>query len=428
MMLNSNNKYVVFIVPFFNLSNHVGNYRVLRFINWFYNNGYRVIVFSRGKKTVKQSMEWGKNYIIESKILNLLERLLDIGKRFYPIKTIYILIKTFMKIVLIPDEEKLWNIKISKKKDVIQIVKNSFLIIASSPLESVHIASYRLSKKTNIPFIVDLRDGWLDEPLNLGFISKFAIRRYLEERLEKKIYFATKQIIVTSNNWKKALIRRYDKLQNKVFVLTNAYPNINGKKLSLTNNNSNNIISLFYAGRFAGSSRKRKVSLLFKPFDEIGLNSYPSISIKIYSDLRWIDLQGINEVKNKGHISQYNLEIFDFIPRVDILAQLQEASGLLLLSVSSNAIPAKFFEYIIQKKPVLVITYRDNAVWEICSELPQFFLYDLEGEKEYNQTVTKEFLEACKTGKFDVLVPEKYSEEYLEKIFWERIENVMHTK
>jgi glycosyltransferase involved in cell wall biosynthesis len=417
--MKDNHKVVAFFVPFFNLEKHIGNYRVNRFLRFLHQEGYQIIVFSMGKKEVVK-YAWGVNYKQESFILSTLEKLLKIGERFYPIKILYVLLKTFLKIILVPDEERLWANKISNSKWVLNIVKNVKFVFSSSPLESAHVASFQAASKHNIPLIVDLRDGWLDEPLQMNFMSKFTLRNKYEASLEKKIYEYASKIFVTSANWKKLLDERIPTISTKTLIITNAYPNHYSaiEKIKKDQEYSNQI-SLLYTGRLVGSRQKRKASFLFVPFIMTKGNNQYSISIKIVGDLRREDKAEL--VKIQSGDNNFEVSTSNYVPPSELSNLLESAHGLLLLTVSLNVIPAKFFEYILSKKPVLAITNKFSSVWELSKELPQFFVYELDGDAKKNDQIFGEFLNACNTGNYEFNIPTQYSEEYIKVKFCENI-------
>ena len=98
--------------------------------------------------------------------------------------------------------------------------------------------------------------------------------------------------------------------------------------------------------------------------------------------------------------------------------------GFLLLSTSYAAVPSKTFEYIKTQKPILAVTLRGSAVWELAKDIPQMFIYDYtSNDKDYD--IIHKFLNACRTDKFNINVPNQYTEEHLSKIFMRSIEDCL---
>ncbi len=423
--MSANNYSVLIFAPFYNNPKHVGSFRVGRIIKWLRKNSFNVNVVSRGSTNAIHNMEWGTNYVIKSDLLDISDKLVMAGRKNPFVKVLAKIAKLIFAVFCIPDEELLWARKAIKNKKVVELAKGTSFFFSSSPMESAHIAPYKLSVKMKKPFVVDMRDGWLDDSLKPDYLLKLPIRNKLEQRLEKTVLFSSRLIFVTNMNWKKSLVGRYPDLENKVAVLTNAYPDINFEFAPNGKNTDTHKVTLCYAGRFGGSDKKRKFLYLFKPFNNIASGEFSDILIKIYTDLSRQDKEELNYIEEKRSSGTYSYEIFDFIPRMELMKELHKAGGLILLSASQNAVPAKLFEYMVTKKPVLAITFKGTAVWEMCLELPQFFLYDIEGDEGENKKTAEMFLDACMTGKYEYALPEKYTEDYLEKIFKDNLNNAI---
>jgi len=100
--------------------------------------------------------------------------------------------------------------------------------------------------------------------------------------------------------------------------------------------------------------------------------------------------------------------------------QLMSIFGLLLLSVLVAAIPSKFFEYLIVRRPILIITLKESSLWDLCSGLPQVYLVDYQDPPKYKSTIIS-FLERVKMDNGEYLLPEEYRTENLCSVFVEGI-------
>jgi len=423
-MSTEKDKYVLILAPFFNSPGHVGNYRINRFIKWFEEFGYKIVVISSGDKG-ETHYGWGVNYREKSTILSLLDWWLRLGKKFYPVKVVYIIAKTLLKIILIPDEEVLWVRKVASSKNVKKLAKSALFIMGSSPLESVHVASLKLHNATNTPYIVDLRDGWLDEPLKYGFILKIKPRTSLEQKLERTVYQKAYKIIANSMGWRRMLLQRYPQHSGKTFVLTNAYPrellefieNAKGKTGASAKSGSG--ITLLYSGRLRSSSNERKVQLLLEPFKLIPGKRFV---VRIVGEILKTEKEEIKRIKSTV---PFEIICEDFMPREKLYELMLEVDGLILLNISQSAIPTKLFEYILVKKPVLAISTPNSSVTAITHGLPQFFHYELGGDLRKNQENINAFLKACETKEYDAAVPDDFYEDKLKAAFFSEISNLV---
>jgi len=331
----------------------------------------------------------------------------------------------FVSILSVPDENRLWARKVLNQPLVKNNIENINFVISSSPPHSSHVAAFNISTKFNIPLIVDLRDGWLDEPLRPS-IKSWEIREKLEKKWEMKILKHASIIFVTSPIWKELLLKRLKLNQLKTVVLTNAYPLNNFKNANISSNveNTNRPVRLLHAGKFIGSRHSNRVELLLDPFFNLFNNYFKKIEIILLGDLRRKDINAISQLKNNFKGSNIEIVQKERIQRSEMFEIISSVNGLLLLAASKGSIPSKTFEYIKSQKPILAVTLRGSAVWELAKDIPQMLVYDYTNNNEGNDVIDK-FLSACWTGKFEINVPNQYSEEHLSKIFMRSIEECL---
>ena len=258
-----------------------------------------------------------------------------------------------------------------------------------------------------------MRDGWLDEPLS-KVINKVPFRRFIETKLESKILKRADFIFVTSSKWKSLLNSRLDFTMGKTFVLTNGYPQ--NLDFIVPNKDKRDKILLFHTGKFTGSSNTRKINILLdiilKDISEYETRG----SMILLGNLEPEELDLITKYKKNFNDNGWDIQFSNSISQSEMYEKLLSSDGLLLLSTSQAAIPSKLFEYILTKKPILAITPKNSATWEICEKLPQVFLSDYRNKSENDKSII-EFLEVCKTGNVASVVPEEYTDRYLSKMF-----------
>jgi hypothetical protein len=270
-----------------------------------------------------------------------------------------------------------------------------------------------------------MRDGWLDEPLRSN-LRNSRVRNYIEGKLEKKILTHSKLIFVTSCKWKDLLIKRFPTFECKITILTNAYPEFEFTKKSNPESRPKDSLEFLHAGRFTGSSYLRKADILLTPLFNaiIGFKNPLKINILLIGKLKRKDQGTLMKWIQQFQKIHSDIIINEHMTRMKLLNLFENVDGLLLLSTSYAAIPSKTFEYIKTQKPILAVTLRGSAVWEIAQEIPQMFLYDYTNNNEGNDVIDK-FLSACWTGKFEINVPNQYSEDHLSKIFMRAIEDCL---
>jgi len=417
-------KQALLIAPFWGKSDHVGVYRIDRFKRWLIAEGYTIIIIKGGTKNELQKFDWGIEISIGNTVDNITNKLINFSLKIHTKLLLYIW-NTLVSILLVPDENRLWVRNVLNQHLVKNNIKDVNFVISSSPPHSSHIAAFKISTKLNIPLIIDMRDGWLDEPLRSN-LRNSKLRIYIEGKLENKILTRSNLIFVTSGKWKELLIKRYPKFNNKVTVLTNAYPVFEFANKSNPESKQKDVLELLHAGRFTGSSYLRKADILLAPLLNAIIESENSLKINIL-------LVGRIKRKDKGTLTKWVQQfqkinsyiiINEHMTRMELFDLFENVDGLLLLSTSFAAIPSKTFEYIKSQKPILAVTLKGSAIWELAQDIPQMFIYDYSDKNEDYDVIDK-FLSACWTGKFEINVPDQYSEEHLSKIFMSSIERCL---
>jgi len=417
---------IIIIAPFWGKSDYIGRYRVERIVRWLTSDNYNVsVIWSGMEDNIIEKDKW-----IELEIRDPLRRFTRRVNDQYSDRTNneqstrkrnfrYFI----QKIVFYFDRDLVWSLVLINKSIVKNFCKDAEYIISSSPPESIHLASYLLSKKFKLKLIVDMRDGWLDESMRPN-IGKHSFKRMIEAKCEFRVLKQASVIFVTSTNWADMLKHRIPITDNKVTILTNAYPvdlNIpdyqpNREKLSH--------ISLLHAGRFLGTRCTNRMSILLEPLCNI-LKSKNELAAEIIllGDLLKNDFEELKYWKQQFINTRTRVITKNRMPRNEMYAELANADGLLLLAATKAFFPSKTFEYIKSAKPILAVTSKGSTIWEIGQNLPQMFLYDFTIKKP-DYTPIEEFLNACQTGIYEYDIPIEYSEKYLSKIFLDTIKNV----
>lgn len=404
-------KKVIIVAPFWDQPPHVGIYRVQRYIHWFKNQGFNVIIL---KSDVIDNLNTNENILtisVADRRLKLSKILYSFSKKFtFPF--LHLLWNKFIYVISVPDEYTFWGSRVIKNKTVLENIHDANIIISTSPPNSSIVLAKNLSKKFKIPLIVDMRDGWLDEPLR-NYLRKNGIRKRIEERLEREVLESANKIIVTSDSWKDLLCERYPHLRENITVITNAYPEITLPKPGIK---KRKVIRLIYAGNYLGDNRMSRLEALLIAFDPHKITPQSQVQLDLYGKL------GIQGKKTLNMFSQYNnsefikLNILEPVSRMQLLKEMMNSDGLILPSISKSAIPSKMFEYILTEKPILAITELNSAVWNLGLNIPQVCLFEVLGNDLNYDSISK-YLSMCSLGGYSTSIPKEYSVRELEKKF-----------
>jgi hypothetical protein len=315
--------------------------------------------------------------------------------------------------VLIPETTVLWAISASRDKLVLEHAKGAEYVISSSPPESAHIAAAAVANKVGARLIVDMRDGWLDEPLKPQLQSS-VLRRWREGRQETRILRQAHTIFVTSAEWRRLIEERHDFVRGKCRVLTNVYPEPPFPISKATSPR----FTLLHAGRFSGSSNARDPGLLLNVlWQGIRGSTTREGEVVLLGDLTAADIAIVDHWKPRFRNSGWQLSVRSAIGREQMIVELQKAGGLLLLSASMAAIPSKIFEYIPTSKPILAVCPRGSAVWSLGGRVPQMFLADSQARENVDTSTVIRFLEGAISGTCAFEIPREFSDKHAKGIF-----------
>lgn len=424
MKSKSAEKKVMIFFPWWGIERNIGFYRVKRFQNALEFNNFKIIIVTQGLKNESLEHKWGKQINVKSLILiinNTMEKLTKkIGTPIF-----HLLWSRLIRSLPI-DFCYFWSKSLIKNKELIKLSGDIDLIISSSPPNSIHLSGFSFSRKFKIPHIVDMRDGWLDEPLYRRLKRK-GISYWFEKQWERKILTNSTFIFVTSNIWKDYLDSRLPHVHHKIKVITNSYPDVMFPSMVENLERKYDIPKLLYAGKFGGSHYFNRPEILLKILLKYFSVNKSRAEIFLLSDLRITEKLYIKKWLKKFDNIGCKLSIQPQIPRDKMFQEFNKTDGLLLLSLSLGVIPGKLFEYIRSTKPILGITYENSAVWQLGKQIPQLFLYNYEG-KDNDYFAIDQFINACKTGNYEFQIPTEYDEVHTSQIFLDSIFTIISEK
>jgi len=246
-------------------------------------------------------------------------------------------------IISYPDEHKHWKkYAVKAAKDIIKKEKIDAIISCSSPV-TTHLIAHKLNKKYKIPWIADFRDLWTqNHNYHYG-----CIRKFFEEKLEKKILKRAKILITVSPVWAKKLSALHKK---RVYLITNGFDlNLlkNTEKLS-------NPLTITYTGPiYTGKQNTNEFLDCLKELIENEIINSNDIRVKFYGPKNKKLQMEIEKNDLQNLVKQYGL-----VPRKTSFKKQLESQLLLLLYWNDPKIkgwyPLKVFEYLAAQRPILV--------------------------------------------------------------------------
>ena len=168
-------KQVIIIAPFRNIEPHVGNLRVDRFVSWL-KEKYSIVLLSAGPSDEIFEYDDYTEIMIKDP-LRLYPPKADPETQTVLAENLHVrkpneLRRRIAFWIFNPDPSIIWAKHASVHELFLSRVSDVHAVISTSPPESSHEANYYISKKLNCRMIVDLRDGWFDDPLKTYLLKK----------------------------------------------------------------------------------------------------------------------------------------------------------------------------------------------------------------------------------------------------------------
>jgi glycosyltransferase involved in cell wall biosynthesis len=233
------------------------------------------------------------------------------------------------------------------------------LIFSSSPPPSLHLTGRLLKLITGIPWIADFRDPWTGYQQEI-FPTPFHL--FLKETVQRSIISGADRVIVANPAIKSDFETRYPQTE-KIRLVNQGYDEEDFEALR---SSVSEVFTIGYLGTF---SRDCDPEPFFSAMGQwISQRTIPREKVRlIHVGLsRGIDLDRLTRVhrlqevvKRKGYLSHR--------------LSLKEMRGvsLLLLTTSNHPLvfPAKIFEYLRLKKPILCIVPPNSEMANVLAEM-----------------------------------------------------------
>lgn len=255
----------------------------------------------------------------------------------------------------IPDARKYW-VKPSVKFLESYIKDHKIeTVVTTGPPHSMHLIGLELKKRCDIKWLTDFRDPWT----TIGYHSKLKLTKQSIQKhkaLEQDVLRSTDQVIVTSQNTKKA----FQQLTSKpIAVITNGYDTQTVSNSKRKSNYTIAHIGSLLSGRNPENLWKAIMWLLDENPElksNFNLDFYGVVSDSVLESIYASGLEPY--VCLKGYVDHDKA----------VLAQ-KESHLLLLIEIDSEEtkviIPGKLFEYMISNTPILAVGPQDSDVENI---------------------------------------------------------------
>jgi len=320
----------------------------------------------------------------------------------------------------IPDARKFW-IKPSVKFLSAYLKKNPVdAIISSGPPHSMHLIAMGVKDKLNIPWVADFRDPWT----KIDYYNELNLSNYADKKhhfLEQKVLRKADKVVTVSKHW----AADFNIINNNnTKVITNGFDDDDFNK------NVDVIDPGFILHHSGMINKARNPELLWQVLSELRMENEDfnnALKIQLTGNIDFTVAESIS--RNK---LQDKLVHVDHLPHNEAVQAMQRSPVLLLLLNDSHdilgRIPAKLFEYLAAKRPVLVIGNAAGDAAAIIQETNAGVVAEMNNKNDIKEKILFLFGQ-YKSGqlKINSLGIEKYARKENAKSFAEILDGIYNT-
>ncbi|MFH1050233.1 MAG: glycosyltransferase [bacterium] len=252
--------------------------------------------------------------------------------------------RAILQTIYQPDSKKPWLKQAIRKGEEIIAENNIDVIFATAPPFTDFLVALALSDKYDIPFVIDYRDVWIDNPFHF-FATPF--HKIYCNNLERKILYRTDKAVVTTRYTKELLLKRHRFISHKdVEIIHQGFDTDDFDSDDLKKDKGKFVIT--HSGVFQDN---RTPKYFLKAVNEF-FKKQPEA--KKFTQLRFV---GVMRKKHLRYIKRYKLSdhtiCTGYLSHKESIKQLLESDVLWMMLNDNVRSPGKLYEYFAAKKPIL---------------------------------------------------------------------------
>lgn len=297
--------------------------------------------------------------------------------------------------IYVPDTKIKWKKKALELAEEIIKENKIDVIFATAPPYTDFLIAYELSKKYDIPFVIDYRDLWVDNPYHF-FPTPY--HRNKNEQLEHEILAHADRIIVTTRFAKETMLKHYKFLNHlDISIIPHGFDHEDFEKVE-TQENQNKKLIITHSGLFQDDrTPKYFLKALVEAFKQ-------KPELKDLIEVRFVGLMRPSHTKLISKLKlEYNCKLIGYVTHSESIRLLLESDVLWLMMKDNVRSPGKLYEYIGAGKPIL-INAPSGSMRQLALESGSAFITEPDDIKQ----ITKEIIhiaELWKTG--DLPIPKR---------------------
>jgi len=258
-----------------------------------------------------------------------------------------------------PDSKRPWLKYALKKAEEIIKENNIDVIFATAPPFTDFLVAEKLSSKFGLPYIIDYRDVWIDNPFHF-YATPF--HKLYSIKLESKILTHAFKAIVTIRNTKELLLKRYRFLShNDIEIIPHGF-DPDDFDYTLTESKPKDKFIITHSGLFQDNRTPKyflkAVDMFFKKRPEA----------KNKTELRFIGLMRKNHLKLiKNYGLSENVKLLGYLNHKETIKNILHSDVLWLMLMDNVRSPGKLYEYFAARKSILACV-PDGSIKKLLEE------------------------------------------------------------
>lgn len=263
----------------------------------------------------------------------------------FPNYTVQKIGRAFLQTIYQPDSKIRWKkpaIELARK-----IIEENHIdtIFATAPPFTDFLIAQEISKEFNIPFVVDYRDVWIDNPFHF-YATPF--HKLYSIQLETEILTYAKKAIVTNRYAKELLLKRYGFINHDdVVIIPHGYDNEDFEPYKSIRPDRNKF-TITHSGLFQDN---RTPKYFFKALSQF-IAENPSTASKIKANFLGLMRPGHERMIKKYKLTEI-VECSGYLSHTEAIAELKKSDILWLMLDDTVRSPGKLYEYFGAEKPIL---------------------------------------------------------------------------
>lgn len=233
------------------------------------------------------------------------------------------------------------------------------LIFTTSPPPSLHFVGYFLKLLTGKPWVADFRDPWIGYKFE---IYPTPLHLFLKNQLVKLIVKNADRIISVNSSITKKMTEQSLGIK-KIETVNQGYDE---QDFETNVSQKSELFTIGYLGTFSPDCDPEPVFLALRNLMDQKLIPEDKIKFIHVGLSMGIDLDGLIEKYGLKEV----LEKKGYLPHREALEQMKDVSIFLLVTSDDPWVfPAKIFEYLPFKRPILGVVPKESEVGKMISEM-----------------------------------------------------------